>query len=199
MAGGAPGVTGVLLAAGAGRRAGGPKALRRDPTGRSWLERSVSVLLDGGCDDVVVVLGSQSREARTLLPDDQSRRDRLSVVEARDWAGGMSRSLLAGLAAVPAGSVAALVHLVDLPDVTGDVVTRVLAEASRGPGVLARACFEDRPGHPVLVGREHLPALVAALEQGAPDAGARDYLSRHEVVTVECGDLAGGRDQDGVG
>ena len=199
MAGGAPRVTGVLLAAGAGRRAGGPKALCRDPTGRSWLERSVSVLLDGGCNDAVVVLGSQSSQARTLLPGHPPRRDRLTVVEARDWAEGMSRSPMAGLAAVPAGSVAALVHLVDLPDVTGDVVTRVLAEASRGPGVLARACYAGRPGHPVLVGREHLPPLVVALEGGPPDAGARGYLSHHDVGAVECGDLAGGRDQDGVG
>lgn len=199
MADGAPRVTGVLLAAGAGRRAGGPKALRRDPNGRSWLERSASVLLEGGCSDAVVVLGSQAAAARTLLSDDLWWRDRLSVVEAHDWDRGMSRSLLAGLAAVPDASVAALVHLVDLPDVTSDVVVRVLTKAAPGPQVLARACYADRPGHPVLVGLEHLLPLMAALEAGEPDAGARSYLSRHKVVAVECGDLAGGRDQDGVG
>ncbi|HEY6683600.1 MAG TPA: NTP transferase domain-containing protein, partial [Propionibacteriaceae bacterium] len=51
-------IIGVLLAAGAGRRAGGPKALRVDPDGTSWLLRSITVLREGGCDAVVVVLGS---------------------------------------------------------------------------------------------------------------------------------------------
>ena len=34
-------ILGVLLAAGAGRRAGGPTALRVDADGTSWLERSI--------------------------------------------------------------------------------------------------------------------------------------------------------------
>ena len=51
---------GVLLAAGAGRRAGGPKALRVDADGTSWLLRSIAVLRDGGCAAVIVVLGCQA-------------------------------------------------------------------------------------------------------------------------------------------
>ena len=47
---------GLLLAAGAGRRMGGPKALRVDADGTSWLVRSAGALLDGGCSGVTVVL-----------------------------------------------------------------------------------------------------------------------------------------------
>jgi len=197
-----PQVSGVLLAAGAGRRAGGPKALRRDADGTSWLIRSAGVLLEGGCADVVVVLGCQAAAARELMSIEcpPPPVERLHVVEERRWAEGMGVSLAAGLAAVAASgtSRAVLVSLVDLPDVTAEVVRRVL-EATLVPGaatggVLARACYHDHPGHPVLIGGEHLAALVA--EVGA-DTGARHYLARAGCTLVECGDLASGEDRDG--
>ena len=55
---------GLLLAAGAGRRMGMPKALVRDDAGEPWLVRGVRALRDGGCDAVTVVLGAGAEEAR---------------------------------------------------------------------------------------------------------------------------------------
>jgi hypothetical protein len=45
----------------------------------------------------------------------------------------------------------------------------------------------------VLIGREHWAGVVASA-QG--DLGARAYLDANEVLLVECGDLATGRDVD---
>lgn len=179
---------GLLLAAGAGRRMGGPKALVRDSDGTSWLLRAVSVLREGGCDDVTVVLGAAADEARLLLVGADVR-----VVVAEGWDEGMGASLragLEGLEAVPGD--AAVVLLVDLPDVTAEVVRRV-AGVVTGPGTLARAAYDGVPGHPVVLGREHWrPAAGAA----RGDRGARDYLASADVELVECGDLATGRDVD---
>src|SRR5918992_671424 len=98
------GVCGVLLAAGAGRRAGGPKALRTDPDGTSWLVRSIAVLRDGGCSSVVVVLGCAADAARDVIAGSVYAGDRqVSVVEAADWRDGMGVSLRAGLAVVQSG------------------------------------------------------------------------------------------------
>ena len=183
-------VVGVLLAAGGGRRAGGPKALRSQPDGTSWLLRSIGVLRDGGCAEVVVVLGSQADRARDLMAPDPA----IVVVEASDWELGMGSSLRAGLLAVSQQhAVAALVHLVDLPDVTAEVVRRVLRQAPPGASSLARATYDGRPGHPVLIGPEHLAPVIDSL---SGDRGAQDYLARHSAHGVECGDLASGRDQD---
>ena len=115
------------------------------------------------------------------------------MVVAEDWSEGMGASLRAGLRAL-AGSdaVAAVVMLVDLPDVTAEVVRHVAARVT-GPGQLARASYAGRPGHPVVIGRDH---WVAAADSVAGDQGARDYLASHGVVDVECGDLATGRDRD---
>lgn len=178
-------VTGLLLAAGAGRRMGGPKALLRTADGTPWVSAARAALVDGGCDDVLVVLGAEAGAAKALVQDAR-------VVIADDWERGMGASLAAGLAALEAEPVdAALVHLVDLPDVGADVVARVLARSS-GPSVLARAAYRDRPGHPVLLGRDHWPALA----DGDGDEGARGYLGAHDVELIECGDLATGLDKD---
>lgn len=156
--------------------------------GTPWLVRGVRSLLEGGCDAVTVVLGAAADEAAALVPPGP-----VSTVVAGDWARGMSASLRAGLTALAgADAVVAVVSLVDLPDVGHDVVRRVLAAAT-DPGVLARATYDGRPGHPVALGRDHWAGVLDAV---TGDSGARDYLAAHAVVEVECGDLATGRDVD---
>jgi CTP:molybdopterin cytidylyltransferase MocA len=178
-------IVGLLLAAGAGERFGGPKALARDDDGTSWLLRSVQALRP--CAEIVVVLGAEAESAAALLP--------MSVVRVRaeDWAEGMGASLRTGLRALEATEHgAAIVSLVDLPDVDAAVVAR-LADASAGPDDLARAAYGGVPGHPVLIGRDHWAGVI---ESATGDRGARDYLAAHEVTLVECGDLATGVDVD---
>lgn len=175
--------TGLLLAAGAGRRMGRPKALVE-----GWLERALASL--ARCDDVVVVLGAEAAAARALLPPGTDH------VVAEDWAEGMGASLRAGLRHLAGGGASrCVVTLVDLPDVGPEVVARLLAQPE-DPAVLARAAYDGTPGHPVLLGRDHW-AGVATTAEG--DQGARAYLRGQEVALVECGDLATGRDQDTPG
>jgi len=169
---------------------GRPKALVRAVDGTSWLQRSVEVLRDGGCNGVTVVLGAEADEAVRLL-------DGLGVdvVVAHDWAEGMSASLRSGLESLMGSDAeAAVVTLVDLPDLTAAVVRRVLSERE-GDEALVRASYHGRPGHPVLLGRAHWPAVVRG---ASGDSGARDYLAKRDAVLVECGDLSSGRDVDSL-
>ena len=167
-----------------------PKALVRDDDGTWWMRRAVAALRDGGCSNVVVVLGARADEARQVLDGVD-----VGVVVADDWEEGMSASLRTGLRSLDTHADAALVSLVDLPDVDAAVVRRVLAHAT-GPDVLARATYEGRPGHPVLLGRDHWSAVI---EGASGDEGAKGYLAVRHPALVECGDLAGGRDVDSRG
>ena len=186
------GVVGLLLAAGAGRRMGGPKALLRGADGTPWVVRAARDLHAAGCDPVRVVTGAAAADVSRLLAD--AAAGPLDVVVAADWSQGMGASLragLSGLAGLAPDALAAMVHLVDLPDVGVDVLARVASHAA--PAVLARASYGGRPGHPVLLGREHWVAVAAAARG---DAGARGYLAGRDVLAVDCGDLASGIDVD---
>ena len=175
--------TGLLLAAGAGRRMGRPKALVD-----TWLPDAVNVLRDGGCARVTVVLGAAADAAQSLLDGYD-----VDVVVAADWAEGMGASLRTGLRSLAdEDATAALVTLVDLPDVGPDVVRRML-DRPVSAVTLARALYHGTPGHPVLIGRDHWGGVIAS---ATGDQGARSYLDRQQVELVECGDLASGRDVD---
>jgi CTP:molybdopterin cytidylyltransferase MocA len=200
-----PGLAGLVLAAGAGTRYGSPKALVVDPTGDSWLVRAALTLIDAGCDSVLVVLGAGADEAEALLRASIDRfpnPDRLRVVHAANWADGLSASLAAGLDALtsrdklaePGGlaSITAVVLVpVDVPDLNTATVRR-LADAAT-PGTLRQARFAGRPGHPVVIGRDHWSELRAGLRG---DTGARPYLVAHGVQPVDCDDLSTGVDVD---
>lgn len=181
-------VAGLVLAAGAGRRYGRPKALV-SYEGVPLVDRAAQALHTGGCAPVVVVLGAAAAQVGDL-----TRLDGCTVVENPDWSTGMGSSLRTGLTAVDGtGAVAVVVLLVDMPGVGAVAVRRVAADA--GPGALVMAGYGERRGHPVLLGRDHWPGVARAAEG---DVGARGYLRAHDAVVrvVPCADVARDADLD---
>jgi CTP:molybdopterin cytidylyltransferase MocA len=165
-------VAGLLLAAGAGRRLGRPKAVV-ELGGQRLVDRGVALLRDGGCEPVVVVLGATP----DLVVDDAR------TVVAQDWADGMGASLRAGLdALLDTDAQACVVALVDQPLVGADAVRRLVAAA---PADAAVATYAGRARNPVLLSRAVWPE-VAAAAQG--DTGARAWLRAHpdRVTDVAC-------------
>ncbi|QNE46074.1 nucleotidyltransferase family protein [Glaciihabitans sp. INWT7] len=177
-------LTGIVLAAGGGTRLGRPKALLRTADGEPWVARAAGLLHAAGCDRVVVVLGAAAEEAEGLVPAG------CEILIAQNWAEGMGESLRVGLGA--ASGDAALITLVDLPELPVAVVNRTL-ERPVTRHTLRQAAFDGRPGHPVLIGNAHWAAVASTL---VGDRGARDYLVAHDVQQVECGDLFDGHDVD---
>ena len=170
-------------------RAPGSAARRRSParpTGEPWIDRAVATLLRGGVDEVLVVLGAAARARRRRWC--RRRRARSSPrAGTRAWAP-RSRP---GIAALPEADTL-LVTLVDLPELPVSVIERVL-DAGLERDVLARAVYAGRPGHPVLVGRDHWSAFRDSLHG---DEGGRTYLEEHAASQIECGDLFTGSDVD---
>jgi CTP:molybdopterin cytidylyltransferase MocA len=172
-------VTGVVLAAGQGRRFGGFKALA-PVGGRSMLARAVSALREAGVARILVVANPG-----WSLPDDVGG---VEILVNDGWAEGMGSSLRLALscsAVTQADAVALL--LADTPLVTAECVRRVVAAGS-GPDTLVQATYAGRRAHPVLIGREH---LAGVREVAHADAGARAYLGaqRERLELVECGDV----------
>ncbi|MBB2977166.1 CTP:molybdopterin cytidylyltransferase MocA [Microbacterium endophyticum] len=181
-----PLVYGAVLAAGAGTRFGGPKALARSDDGVPWLVQVVAALTDGGCTKVGVTLGAERDAAGELVPP------RAQVLEVPQWSSGLSASVRTALeAAEVAEAVAVIICTVDTPDLPAAAVARVVAGARESS--LAQAVYDGRPGHPVLIGRDHFAAVQERL---SGDTGAGHYLRAHDAHRVECGDLWSGLDID---
>ncbi|HET8614738.1 MAG TPA: nucleotidyltransferase family protein [Actinomycetales bacterium] len=180
-------VAGIVLAAGAGTRFGGPKAVVR-LDGERLVDRAVRTLRDGGCDPVIVVEG-----AAPLAPVDAD------VVANPSWSDGIGSSLRAALATLGLrrGVDAAVLLLVDTPWVGAEPVRRVVTRyAAPGERVLAaQASYDGVPGHPVLVDRSVWPE-VTRLATG--DQGARGWLRQHrdDVRLVDCTGTGDPRDVD---
>jgi CTP:molybdopterin cytidylyltransferase MocA len=179
-------IAGLVLAAGAGRRYGMPKALV-SYRGELLVRRAAGALRAAGVTEPVVVIGAEAARVRALAPE-------LTFAENPDWATGMASSLRAGLAALAAGPAdAAVVLLVDMPGVTPEAVREIAAGAT--PDALAMGGYDERRSHPVLLGREHWAGVARA---ATGDRGASDYLRAHadQVRVVPVGRLADDTDLD---
>jgi CTP:molybdopterin cytidylyltransferase MocA len=179
-------VAGVVLAAGEGRRVGGPKAVLVI-NGERLVDRAIRVLHEAGCAPVYVVAG-----AAPLTEFASGTAAPVIVVDNPDWQTGMGSSVRAGLCAVV--EEAAVVMVVDTPGIGADVVRRLVDAYAAGATAVV-ATYDGAPRNPVLLARQHF-ADVAALAVG--DVGARAFLSaRPDVVTrVECADVADPADID---
>jgi nicotine blue oxidoreductase len=184
--------TAVLLAAGAGTRLGlGPKALLPF-RGRTLVEVLAGVLLDGGCRNVVVVLGADAakvRETADLRP--------YAVIENPDWQAGMGSSFRRGVAAAAAEDNV-LTALVDQPGLTPETAARLLS--AHRPGRVTAAAYRGsdgalRRGHPLVL---DVTLRAEAAESATGDAGARHFLEAHPdlIDLVDCSDQSGGEDLD---
>jgi nicotine blue oxidoreductase len=207
--------TGVVLAAGAGTRLGlGPKALL-PYQGRPLVESVAAALLDGGCREVVVVLGAGAPDVATI-----AELGRYRVAINPDWRSGMGSSFLLGeQTADPADHL--LIALVDQPGLSRATVWRLLAR--HRPGRITAAAYRRRREAPE-AGQEaarearHVAAQEAGLLRGHPllidaslrqsviatvtgDAGARGFLRAHPdlVDDVDCSDQSTGEDIDTPG
>ena len=171
---------GVVLAAGEGKRFGGPKA-PFEWDGERLVDRAVRILGAAGCEPIGVVLGAWRGHV-----------DHAVTLINESWSEGMSSSLRTGLSWVNEDTDAdyALITLVDLPGLTSEAIERVVSAA---PGI-AVAVYDGERGHPVRIPREHFRALIDSV---SGDEGARSFLvGRSDIDFVEVGDIADGTDLD---
>lgn len=173
-------IAGVILAAGRGRRMGGPKGLL-EVHGVTFVERAVATFQLAGASPIVAVLGHEAERMEALLRPAGAA----SCVRNARPDEGMLSSILLGLeAAETAEADAVLLHPVDHPLVSPDTVTRVM-EALRTGAVIAVPSHGGRRGHPGGFAR----GSWAALRRAPPDRGARAVLADHpEWVVHVAGD-----------
>jgi nicotine blue oxidoreductase len=163
------------------------------------VDRAASVLRDGGCEPVTVVLGAEADQVRHRASFGDA-----VVVDNPAWESGQALSLRVGLSTVADGSGAlragaVLVAVVDQPGLTAPVVRRLVDRWRAGTAPVVVASYAGRPRNPVLFDSSVLDDVAAAV---TGDEGARGWLAERRasdpgsVVLVECGDIGDPTDVD---
>jgi molybdenum cofactor cytidylyltransferase len=160
----------IILAAGAGRRMGGPKALLV-LGGETLLQRTVRTALSAGCSPVAAVVGDW--ESGPLDP-------RVTLVHNPGAAEGMASSIRLGIAGLPPEAKAVLILTVDQPAVNADLLGRLLALAARDPARPTACAYGDSLGIPAVLPRR----LFRELLDLRGDHGAKAILRRENAAPL---------------
>jgi molybdenum cofactor cytidylyltransferase len=186
-------IVGIVLAAGQSVRMGRAKALLSyPPTGETFVSRIVTVLRDGGLDDVVVVGRPTDVALRshldTVIP-------RARYVENPHADLGQLSSLLAGIDYAEArGAEAVAVMPVDMPQVQADTVAVALRSFQASTAAVVRVSHGGRHGHPVIF----RSSVFTDLRRADMSVGAKAVLREQEgrILNVEVADPGVVRDVD---
>ncbi len=179
-----PRIAAIVLAAGQSRRMGAANKLLCPVEGRPMVRWAVEAALGSRADPVIVVTGHRREAVAAALAGLPVR-----LVDNPDHAEGLSGSLRAGLAAVPAEVEGAVICLGDMPRITAGLLDRLIAAYDPAAGrTIVVPTRHGRRGNPVVWDRR----FFAEMQGLSGDTGARALLVRHaaEVAELEAGDDA---------
>ncbi len=188
-------VAAVVLAAGAGKRFGGPKQVV-EWRGRPLIWHVLDAVAGSEVNEIVVVMGAHRNRVEEVVrrwQDGNPDSPPLRLVYAPDWHEGQSRSVRAGVEALPPVH-GALFPLADQPRISPALINVLMAEHRRTLAGIVVPTYGGRPGAPVLFDRR----FFGALRQLEGDAGGRQLVRAHPeaVVRVPWPDVSAGWDVD---
>lgn len=174
----APRIAAIILAAGSARRAGGTNKLTSRLNGETVLACSIRKIAEAikNKDHIIVVTGHESAVSGSI-----AAAEGVAALHNPAHTEGMSTSLKAGLAALPACDHF-LVALGDMPFVRGDTIAALTSAAAEDPTAeIIVPVFAGRRGHPVLWRAD----LKADLMQVEGDRGGKAVMAAHEAGVLE--------------
>ena len=182
-------IAAIVLAAGRSSRMGAGAKQLATVGGRALVRIAAETALASRATAGSVVIGHQGERVRSALAGLP-----IEIVENPNYAEGLSTSLRAGLAALPADTEGAVVLLADMPEITPAMIDRLFEAFDPVAGnLIVVPTLAGKRGNPVLWSARFFRDLMAV----SGDAGGRQLLEANAsaVVEVELGPAAG-RDVD---
>jgi molybdenum cofactor cytidylyltransferase len=172
-----PRIAALVLAAGQGRRMGGPNKLLLPYRGEPLLRAAVRAAQESDAAEVLVVTGHEREAVEAALAGLGVR-----TLHNPAYAEGLSTSLKAGLAALPPEIDGVVVLLGDMPQVGAGVIDRLIAAFDPLEGrAICQPSWHGKRGNPVLFARRFF-AEVRAL---GGDVGAKPLLADYPELVCE--------------
>jgi len=137
-------VTAIVLAAGEGRRMGGPKALLPFG-GATMLEYLLATCRRAGLRRTILVLGAEAERIRRTL----SLGDAYVVINEK-YTSGQTSSVKVALASLEPSAQGFMLFPVDVPLIRPGLCRKMLSLFRPGRGMIVVPSFAGRRGHPAL-------------------------------------------------
>jgi molybdenum cofactor cytidylyltransferase len=163
----------------------GSNKLLLDLQGESVLRHAARRALAGGLAPLLVVLGHQAERARRELSGLPCE----TVLNA-GYERGISSSLQAGVAALPAQAAAAMVLLADMPHVTAPMIAEMVARYRATSAPLVISDFAGVNAPPMLYDRSLFGELLTATGEGCGRQIVKRHRSAAEVLAWPAAALA---------
>ena len=164
-------VSAILLAAGESRRMGTLKQLL-PILDKSFVKCCVDNLLASKASEVIVVIGHQEYLIRKELSDSP-----VKLAYNPDYRQGMATSVVRGIEAISPDSHAALIALVDQPQIGPDILNRIIDAYEAERALIMIPTYRGRNGHPIVLDMR-LKDEIANMDVGS---GLRRVVHAHEA------------------
>ena len=172
-------ISAVLLAAGESRRMGQFKQLLLLGE-KTFVEHCVETLLAARVDEIIVVTGHRESEVRAAAAAGTRA---VRFVHNTDYRAGMASSIKCGVQAVPDGSKACLIALVDQPQIGPNVIDQLIDVYENARPRITIPTFKGKGGHPIILDLS-LKQEILEMDQSI---GLGQVISAHssEIARVE--------------
>jgi molybdenum cofactor cytidylyltransferase len=150
----------LVLSAGFSERMGDFKPLMM-LGGMTVLERVIRLFQSTGIIRIHVVVGHRAPELIPLIDRWGAR----SIMNPQ-YPSGMFASIVAGVDSIHKGTDAFFVLPVDIPLVRPATLRTLMDASQAGAGTICHPTFHKRRGHPPLIGRRHIEAIMGWRGQG---------------------------------
>ena len=138
--------------------------------GQPLIRNAANTLMTAGCEEIIVVTGHEDKSVKAALSELE-----LTFVFAKDYGKGQGHSLAAGVSVLPKGATDMLVMLGDMPLVSAELVSGLIAHHYMQPdheGIVSLPVFGGKRGHPVIWGKQFFDELSVL----TGDIGGRQLL-----------------------
>jgi molybdenum cofactor cytidylyltransferase len=181
-------VIGIVLAAGESRRMGHLKALL--PFGKQTvIEQVLQPLLQAELAAVVVVLGYRAADIAAVI-----QQLPVQILHNPDYQHGMTTSVQVALRHITPVPDAYLLALVDQPQISPELIQRLLATCACTSKGIIIPTYQDKRGHPIVIAARYRQDILALGPQQGLHVVVRAHAEDTLTVPVDTDDIL--RDMD---
>lgn len=164
----------IIIAAGFSSRMDGFKPLLKFGN-ETAVEKVVNTHLQAGTDEIILVVGHRAEEISPYF-----KQSSIKLVVNENFEAGMYTSIIKGINQLSETTAAFFIHPVDIPLVKTQSIDALMDFFKKTEKGILYPCFSGKRGHPPLIDRRYINAIINNKEDG----GLKNLLGKYEAEAL---------------